>query len=318
MPPPRTRLAPSPTGALHLGNLRTFLVNWALARQQGWEIVLRIENLDGPRIKSGAAEETLDILRWVGIDWDEGPLFQSHDLSPYRAALSRLARSGDAYPCRCTRKQIAEASRSAPHGDEHELRYPGTCRPQEDFAFNEELLDDNTTAWRFRTTDADTHFVDAFAGAQAHNVAHSIGDFLIGAKGGTPGYQLAVVVDDARQGIDQVVRGDDLLSSTPRQLVLYERLGLGPIPTYTHLPLVVGEDGRRLAKRHGDTRVSYYREQDVPRERLLGLLAEWCGIGPRCEVTIPEFLSEFVLERLAHRPVVFTAADDAWLLQDSK
>jgi len=125
----RTRLAPSPTGALHLGNARTFLVNWALARQRGWQIVLRIDDLDGPRIKAGASEDALDMLGWLGLDWDEGPYFQLHDLSPYRHALEQLGRQGDIYPCRCTRKQIVAASLSAPHASDHELRYPGTCRP---------------------------------------------------------------------------------------------------------------------------------------------------------------------------------------------
>ena len=125
----RTRLAPSPTGALHLGNARTFLVNWALARQRGWQIVLRIDDLDGPRIKAGAADGALEMLSWLGLDWDEGPYFQRHDLLPYRHALEQLGNQGDIYPCRCTRKQIAAASLSAPHACDHELRYPGTCRP---------------------------------------------------------------------------------------------------------------------------------------------------------------------------------------------
>ena len=124
-----TRLAPSPTGALHLGNARTFLANWALARRRGWRIVLRIEDLDTPRVKVGAADEAIADLRWLGLDWDDGPVFQMHDLSPYEAALEALRRRGLVYPCVCTRRDI-EAAQSAPHGDEHELRYPGTCRPK--------------------------------------------------------------------------------------------------------------------------------------------------------------------------------------------
>ncbi len=258
---PRTRLAPSPTGALHLGNARTFLVNWALARQNGWQIVLRIEDLDGPRIKPGAADEAIGVLDWLGLDWDEGPVYQSHDLTPYREALATLGNEGAVYACRCTRKQIAQASLSAPHGDEHELRYPGTCRPPESTPVDDVLQANERVAWRIRVPVAVTMFVDQFAGEQQHDVASTVGDFLVGAKGGMPGYQLAVVVDDARQRIDQVVRGDDLISSTPRQLLLYDRLELGPPPSYTHLPMVVGEDGRRLAKRHGDSRLSHYRAQ---------------------------------------------------------
>ena len=127
---PTTRLAPSPTGALHLGNARTFLVNWALARQQGWRVLLRIEDLDGPRIKQGATQQAIEALTWLGIDWDDGPIYQSEDLRPYEQALHRLIEGGHAYPCRCTRSQILAASLSAPNKGDHELRYPGTCRPE--------------------------------------------------------------------------------------------------------------------------------------------------------------------------------------------
>ncbi|NOY43688.1 MAG: tRNA glutamyl-Q(34) synthetase GluQRS [Planctomycetes bacterium] len=315
MPTPRTRLAPSPTGALHLGNVRTFLVNWALARQQGWEIVLRVEDLDGPRHKAGAAEAMVDTLAWLGLNWDEGPYYQREDLTAYREATARLAELRHVYPCRCTRKEIQAASLSAPHGDQHELCYPGTCRPDANATIDVGLLGAEGVAWRVQVPSGQTSFVDEFAGPQEYDVAQTVGDFLVGTKLGLPSYQLAVVVDDARQGISEIVRGDDLLSSTPRQMLLYDLLCLGPPPTYTHLPLVLGEDGRRLAKRHGDTRVSYYREQGVSAERILGLLAEWCGLAPRRQLTAGEFLRAFSLERLPRQPAVFTKADDAWLLQ---
>ncbi len=313
---PRTRLAPSPTGALHLGNARTFLVNWALARQRGWEIVLRIEDLDGPRVKTEAAAEAIDVLRWLGLDWDEGPYEQRSDLAPYRAALERLAVQGDIYPCRCTRREIEAASLSAPHGDEHELRYPGTCRPADPTPLPPKSLDDAGSAWRLRFPPGTTAFDDAFVGRHEHDVQATTGDFLVATKEGLPSYQLAVVIDDARQGIDRVVRGDDLLASTHRQLLLQTRLGLGQRPQYMHLPLVVGPDGRRLAKRHGDTRVSHYRSQGVSAERIVGLLAEWSGLGPRRELSAAEFRDAFQLERLPRQRVVFTPEDDAWLLSD--
>lgn len=311
---PRTRLAPSPTGALHLGNARTFLVNWALARQQGWEIVLRIEDLDGPRIKAGASEQAIELLTWLGLDWDEGPYYQLHDQSAYEAALRQLAAAGAIYPCRCTRRQLEAASLSAPHGHEHDLRYPGNCRPAKDGKVDLDLLGVKDIAWRLRVADRSIAFDDTFAGQQEFNVQQTVGDFLVATKSGLTSYQLAVVVDDARQGIDQVVRGDDLLASTPRQMLLYQQLDLGLPPIYTHLPLVIGEDGRRLAKRHGDSRLVHYREQGVQRERVLGLLAEWCGLGDRQELSIDEFVDEFQLAKMSHEPIVFTREDDAWLL----
>ncbi len=310
----RTRIAPSPTGALHLGNARTFLVNWALARQNGWEILLRIEDLDGPRIKRGAAEQAIDLLGWLGIDWDVGPIYQSDDLSPYQQAMSRLATAGDAFVCKCTRREIEAASRSAPHGEDHELRYHGTCRPAAATSVAAEEVDLASSGWRLRAPEGEQAFVDQFAGPQSIDVNATVGDFQVWTKGGLPSYQLAVVVDDARQRIDRVIRGDDLLGSTPRQVVLYERLGLAPTPEYWHLPLVRGEDGRRLAKRHGDTRLAQYRSQGVGPERVIGLLAAWSGMGGSCPMTAKEFAAAFRLGDLPHNDVVFRASDDAWLL----
>ena len=309
-----TRLAPSPTGALHLGNARSFLVNWALARRNGWRVLMRIEDLDGPRIKADAAALAVDVLAWLGLDWDEGPIHQTADLAPYRAALEQLVAQGDAYPCRCTRSQILAASLSAPHAGDHELRYPGTCRPAAGERVDAALLDDPTCAWRLVTPDAEVPFDDAFRRRAVFNPQREVGDFLVATKGGQPSYQLAVVVDDARQWVTHVVRGDDLLGSTSRQLLLYERLGAGAPPAYTHLPIVIGADGRRLAKRHGDTRISHYRERGVSPERVIGLLAEWSGLGPRREMTAARFAAEFRLDRLPPATAMFTDADDRWLL----
>lgn len=308
-----TRLAPSPTGALHLGNARTFLINWAMARQNGWRVLLRMEDLDGPRIKAGASEHAIDTLRWLGIDWDEGPVYQSAETAHYREALERLIRQGEAYPCRCTRSQILAASLSAPNAGDHELRYPGTCRPEEVAEVDASLLDDTTVSWRFISPEIDTPFTDGFAGPQSFNPQNEVGDFLVATKHCQPSYQLAVVVDDARQGVTHVVRGDDLLSCTSRQLQLYRASELGPEPEYWHVPLVVGPDGRRLAKRHGDTRVSHYRDLGVPAERVVGLLAEWCGLGPRREVSATQFAESFRLELLPEEQVAFDAEQDRWL-----
>lgn len=290
-------------------------MNWALARQQGWEIVLRIEDLDGPRVKAAASEEAIDVLGWLGLDWDAGPFTQRSDLTPYRAALERLAAQGDIYPCGCTRKEIEAASLSAPHGDEHELRYPGTCRPATPTPLPPSALDQPGVAWRLRVPEGNTSFTDEFVGRHDYNVAATSGDFLVATKEGLPSYQLAVVVDDARQGIDRVVRGDDLLGSTHRQLLLQQRLGIAPPPEYFHLPLVIGEDGRRLAKRHGDSRIFHYRALGVRPEMIIALLAKWCGLGEQPAMTAVEFRDAFALANVPPSAAVFTAADDAWLTE---
>lgn len=303
-----TRLAPSPTGALHLGNARTFLVNWALARQNGWKIVLRIEDLDGPRIKSEARDGILRTLEWLGIDWDEGPVVQSDDLAPYRAAMEALAAGGKAFPCALTRGQIA-AALSAPQEGVHELRYDPSLRPRE----WERNLDGDDRNWRLITDAAAVNFTDIFKGSQSISVSRVVGDFIVWTKRGVPAYQLAVVVDDHRQGVTHVVRGDDLLDSAARQLLVYRALGLEPEPAYCHLPLVVGPDGKRLAKRHGDSRVGAFRERGVPPGAVLGLLARWCGV-PAERLSSREFARQFRLESMPRDPIVFRAEDEAALL----
>ncbi|MGP1309362.1 MAG: tRNA glutamyl-Q(34) synthetase GluQRS [Phycisphaerales bacterium] len=305
-----TRLAPSPTGALHLGNARTFLINWAVARQRGWKVVLRIEDLDGPRIKEGAAEGAIETLRWLGLDWDEGPLIQSRDLAPYVEAMRRLARDGLAFPCALTRAEIEEAA-SAPHGSTGESRFSRDLRPP----IERRSFDDTEMNWRFVVGDGAVEFTDAFAGKQRIAPAESVGDFVIWTKRAQPAYQLAVVVDDHRQGVTDIVRGDDLLDSAARQLMLYRALGLTPEPEYIHLPLVLGEDGRRLAKRHGDTRLDTYRERGVARDRVIGLLACWSGVLDAPKPMSPDaFVSAFNLERLPRNAATFTPENDRWLL----
>jgi glutamyl-tRNA synthetase len=304
-----TRLAPSPTGALHLGNARTFLVNWALARRRGWRIVLRIEDLDGPRIKPESAEQIVGTLAWLGLDWDEGPSVQSDDLSPYRAAIERLASGGFVFPCSLTRTQIERAA-SAPQEGSHEVRCPSGLRPKT----WDRRFADAAANWRFASAPGAVRFDDEFAGPQSVEVAETIGDFVVWTKRGTPAYQLAVVVDDHRQGVTRVVRGDDLLDSAARQLLLYRALGFSPEPAYAHLPLVIGSDGFRLAKRHGDSRLEAYRSLGVPPEAVVGLIASWCGGGrERATMTAREFSERLELSRVPKKPIVFTAEDDAWL-----
>lgn len=309
-----TRLAPSPTGALHLGNMRTFLINWAAARQAGWRIVFRVEDLDGPRVKPEASQQAIDILGWLGMDWDGGVLYQSHDLSPYAEALAKLDRQGLTYRCPATRREILAAA-SAPHVDDHEQRYPGLYRPAPGKNLPP-IPDDADTAIRVIVPDGEIEFADELLGPQAVDVQQQVGDFIVQTKAGLPSYQLAVVVDDARQGVTDVVRGDDLLRSTARQVFLQQALGLGQPPRYHHVPLVYGEDGHRLAKRHGDTRTAMYREQGVRPERIVGLLAWWSGLtDTRTELSTPEFLAAFDWAKLPPAPITFTPADHQWLMQ---
>lgn len=306
-----SRLAPSPTGALHLGNARTFLVNWALARQGGWRLVMRIEDLDGPRVKPEAVTGVLDTLAWLGIDWDGEVLVQSTDLDPYRLAMRKLADAGLVYKSNESRKEIEQAA-SAPHQGDHEVRFGAELRPTDQALYR---FDDETSGYRLVVDDRELMIDDAVMGRQVVCPAKEVGDFVVWTKRGTPAYQLAVVVDDARQGVTDVVRGDDLLPSAGRQRLLYEALGLRE-PQWWHLPLVLGPDGKRLAKRHGDTRVDAYRKADVPPERVIGLLAWWCGATDELgEMTAEGFLQAFDVTRLKRTPITFGEDDDRWLRQ---
>jgi len=309
---PVGRLAPSPTGAQHIGNARTYLIAWLSARCRGGRVVLRIEDLDSPRVKAGAAQQACDDLRWLGLDWDDGPVVQSQRLPLYQDALDRLKRLELVYPCTCTRGDIERAA-SAPHEEHEGPVYPGTCagRSVGDAA----ALSSRPFAWRFRAAphplplspsgrgvggEGPWRFADLFR----FPTEVGGGDFVVWKSLGTPAYQLAVVVDDAANGVTEVVRGDDLVPSTPRQLQLYQALGLTP-PAFAHVPLVVGPDGRRLAKRHGDTRLSALREAGVTAEGLLGLLAWSCGwcdeIAP---IKLRQLLPRFRFDAIPPRPFV--------------
>jgi glutamyl-tRNA synthetase len=308
-PPVVGRLAPSPTGAQHVGNARTYLIAWLSARSRQGRVVLRIEDIDSPRVKPGAAEQALADLRWLGLNWDEGPIVQTERLPVYRAALARLQEQELVYPCTCTRSDVERAA-SAPHAEHEGPVYPGTCaaRRVEDSA----ALGGRPCCWRFRLPPRIPVFLDGVRGPVSIDLRAVGGDFVVWkaprfpGEPGTPAYQLAVVADDAAQGVTEVVRGDDLIPSTPRQILLYEALGLRP-PAFSHVGLVVGPDGRRLAKRHGDTRLSSLRQAGVRPEALLGLLAWSCGwIGRGESVTVRDLLPLFRLETIPRGTFVLT------------
>jgi len=299
----RGRLAPSPTGAQHVGNARTYLIAWLSARRQGLKISLRIEDIDSPRVKPGSAKQAEEDLTWLGLDWDEGPVVQSERLPLYEAALAELKRQDLVYPCTCTRADVAAAA-SAPHAEHEGPVYPGTCagRTAADAAKLE--VEGKPFAWRFRVTDSPA-FVDGFAGKVRIDLKQAGGDFVVWKSAGTPAYQLAVVADDIDTGVTEVVRGDDLLPSTPRQLLLYRALGKPP-PRFVHVPLVVGPDGRRLAKRHGDTRLAILRTHGVTPERLVDTLAWSCGWAAEgTSISANELLPRFRLDSIPKEPFVW-------------
>lgn len=295
------RLAPSPTGALHLGNARTFLLAWLSVRARGGTLHLRIEDIDGPRLKPGAEAQAIEDLQWLGLDWDGEPVRQTERLARYAAAASELVARGLAYPCVCTRKEVEEAA-SAPHEAAVDGPvYPGTCRGRWRTLADAKAVTGRDAALRFAVDVAALPFVDRFVGAQAGALA---GDFVIQKRDGGPAYQLAVVVDDAAQQVSEVLRADDLLPSTPRQLLLYRALAL-PEPTFCHVPLVVGADGLRLAKRHGDTTLRSLRERGIASERLIGYLAFLCNLRPRGTLCRPtDLLDDFDMTRVPDKPVV--------------
>lgn len=304
-----TRIAPSPTGALHLGNARTFLINWALAKKKNWKIVLRVEDLDTPRVKPGVVEQTIETLVWMGLDWDSGPIIQSDDLPHHHAAMESLADKQLVYPCELTRSQI-EAAASAPNEGDHETRFDPSLRASSIPA----TFYDAGTNWRLIVEPGSIEFCDSFLGNQSIDPSATIGDFVVWTRRGCPSYQLAVVVDDHNQGITHIVRGDDLLDSTVRQISLQRALGYSNMPTYTHLPLIRGQDGRRLAKRHGDTRIDHYRSKGMTLERLIGLLGYWCGLtDSRTKMSPDDFLAGFNLDTLPSKDIIFTPEDDQWL-----
>lgn len=295
-----------------MGNARTFLLGWLSVRAQGGKIVLRIEDLDGPRVKHGAIDGAIDDLRWLGLDWDEGPdlgsphgpYVQTARTTIYETGLENLRRQGLTYACVCTRGDIERAA-SAPHPGEEGPRYPGTCRGK----FESEAAAHEATgrrpALRFRVPPGAIVFDDQNHGRLSVDVLEQVGDFVVRKGNGTAAYQLAVVVDDAAMGITEVVRGDDLIASTPRQLLLYRALELHP-PSFRHVPLVVGPDGLRLAKRHGDTRIATFREQGIAPERLVGLLAHWCGLAPPGSERVPrELVSGFDWQRVPRERIVW-------------
>ncbi|MFO0909125.1 MAG: tRNA glutamyl-Q(34) synthetase GluQRS [Isosphaeraceae bacterium] len=303
------RLAPSPTGGLHVGHARTFLAAWLCARSRGGRVILRIEDLDATRVREEAVQGAIDDLHWLGLDWDEGPdiggpgapYVQSQRFDLYARSMDRLKAAEAVYPCVCTRADIARAA-SAPHAEDEGLTYPGTCSVR--CAGDAATLRNRSFGWRFRVPGHGVAWHDLIRGELEGHPARSGGDFLVAREGLGPGYQLAVVHDDAAMGVTQVIRGDDLIPSTPRQILLYEALGWqGPV--FGHVPVVHGPDGRRLAKRDGSIKLGRLREAGLDPRSLVGWLAHTLGQAAGIEPSDPHaWCSRFDPTRIPAEPLV--------------
>ena len=296
------RYAPSPTGDLHLGNLCTGLLAWLFARSTGRRFLLRFEDLDTGRVRPGVADRQRTDLASLGIDFDPPLLVQSERAAVYADALTELARGGLTYECYCTRREIAEAA-SAPHGEPG--RYPGTCRELTEAERAERRRTGREPALRIRADRAEVTITDLLQG----EVTGLVDDVVVRRNDGVAAYQLAVVVDDGATGVDQVVRGDDLLSSAVTQAWLARQLGL-PVPTYAHVPLALNSEGRRLAKRDGAVTLADLAPLGWTADRVLGLLATSLNLAePGEPVTTTALLHRFDPERLPCTPWIVRPAE---------
>jgi glutamyl-tRNA synthetase len=303
---PDGRFAPSPTGDLHLGNLRTAMVAWLFARSTGSRFIVRMEDLD--LVTSSPENESAQLtdLAAIGIDHDGEVARQSERFDFYRAVIADLEQAGLTYPCFCSRREIRDAA-VAPHGDDPDGAYPGTCRDLGDDERAEREASGRPPALRLRAHGEVVEFVDSL-----HGPTHGrVDDFVLRRNDGVPAYNLAVVVDDAAQRIDQVVRGDDLLSSTPRQIHLARLLGLA-IPSYAHVPLALAPDGSRLAKRHGAVTLAALASHGIDAAEVRSRLATTLGLAVEGEsVGMLELVDRFDPRQLPRAP--WTYQEDRWL-----
>lgn len=300
------RFAPTPSGRIHLGNILCAMLSWLSVRAKGGRYLLRIEDLDAMRCPRSLADQIEDDLQWFGIDWDDGgsasgeSWYQSTRSPIYDRYFEKLEQQGLLYPCFCSRAELHAAQ--APHRSDGTYVYAGTCRglTPEQIA---EKRKHRPPAMRVRVPDRTVSFSDGCQGVYTENLARDCGDFIIRRSDGVYGYQLAVVVDDAEMGVTEVVRGRDLLESTPRQLYLYERLGL-PAPEFYHIPLLTAPDGRRLSKRDGDLDLGVLRARFGRPEPIVGMLAAAVGLRPTAEpVALAELAADFSWDKVSRMDV---------------
>ena len=286
------RFAPTPSGRMHLGNVFAALVAWLAVRKDQGQLVLRMEDLDTQRTSGEYAEILRDDLLWLGLDWDEETQPQSQRSEVYREYFEKLEDMGLLYPCYCTRSQLHSVN--APHLSDGTYVYTGTCR---NLTQEERAAFGRAPAWRVKVDDSVWTFRDRIQGVYTENLATHCGDFVVRRADGVYVYQLAVTVDDALAGVNQVVRGMDLLSSAPRQMYLQSLLGF-PHPEYAHVPMLLAPDGRRLSKRDKDLDLGYLRMHTTP-EKLIGVLAASAGLlDTPTPISAKELASVFSFEKI--------------------
>lgn len=320
--PVRVRFAPSPTGHLHIGGARTAIYNWAFARHHGGAFILRIEDTDPERSTEENTRAIIRAMEWLGLDYDEGPVvggdhgpyFQTQRLPSYSGTLERLKAVGAAYPCFCSAETL-ESKREAARAKGGFAGYDRTCRSIDPSEAAERVAAQEPFVWRLKVPEerGDITFIDAVRGEVTFS-AGMVDDFVLVRTDGTPTYNFAAAIDDATMAITHVIRGDDHLSNTPKQILIYEALGV-PVPTFAHLSMIWGADGKRLSKRHGATSVEAYREMGYLPEALVNYLAllGWSLDGETTVFTRDTLAANFSLERVSRNPAIFDAGKLEWL-----
>ena len=310
---PRVRFAPSPTGYLHVGGARTALFNWLFARRHGGTFILRIEDTDRERSSDAMVQAILDGMEWLGLDWDEGPVHQADGLERHRRDALRLLEEGKAYRCFCTPEEL-DAKRAAAEGKTGGYRYDRHCLHQvTPEASERRAADGEPFTVRFRVPEGETVWNDVVHDRTRFGNA-DIEDFIVLRTDGTPIYNLAVVSDDHAMGITHVIRGDDHLSNTPKQIMLYEALGWD-VPAFAHVPMILGSDGKRLSKRHGATAVGQYREEGILPHAMVNFLAllGWSPGDDTEVMELDELVERFSLDRINKKSAVFDTEKLEWL-----
>ncbi|MBU2591138.1 MAG: glutamate--tRNA ligase [Nitrospinota bacterium] len=302
----RTRFAPSPTGYLHVGGVRTALFNYLFARQHGGEFILRIEDTDQTRSTEESIAQILEGMKWMGLDWDGPVTRQTERFAAYKSHVDRLLSEGNAYRCTCSPEEL-DAKRKLAMAEGRKPQYDGTCRNRND------ISPDGPHVIRFKSpAEGATTFTDLVRGDMSVNNAE-IDDLIIWRTDGTPTYNLSVAIDDAEMGISHVIRGDDHLANTPRQVQLYEALGY-PIPKFAHIPMILGPDKARLSKRHGAASILEYREMGYLPEAVINYIARlgW-SYGDQEIFSMKELIDCFSLDRVGRSPAVFDTEKLDWL-----